>query len=222
MKQIFCRFLPSLCLFGLFILYTALIQCMDVLPIGPNGSAVGFAAVNGPVHEALGVHPALYTITDWLGLVPIFVAFGFAVLGLAQLIRRRSILRVDGSILILGGFYLLVMAAYLFFEFDRVNFRPVLIDGILEPSYPSSTTMLVLCIMPTAMMQFSRLLHNRMAKNTVNAVCAAFAAFMVAGRLISGVHWLTDILGSVLLSGALVTAYRAAATLMAQRLEKTE
>jgi len=150
----------------------------------------------------------LYKVTDWLGLVPIFVVLGFAVLGLTQLIRRKSLLRVDSSILVLGGFYVLVMGAYLFFEYYRVNYRPVLIDGILETSYPSSTTMLVLCVMPTAVMQFCSLIRNKTIKNAVNTVLTAFTAFMVIGRLVSGVHWLTDILGGVLLSAALVLLYR--------------
>lgn len=200
-------FLPAICLFVLFVLYTILIQHVDVKPIGPNGSAVGFASVNGWVHDLFGVNWTLYTITDWLGFVPIFVVLGFAVLGFMQLIRRKSLLRVDSSILVLGGFYMLVMGAYLFFEYDRVNYRPVLIDGILETSYPSSTTMLVLCVMPTATMQFRRLIRNKTVKNAVNTVLAAFTAFMVVGRLVSGVHWLTDILGGVLLSAALVLLY---------------
>ncbi|OCN00373.1 phosphoesterase PA-phosphatase [Clostridium sp. W14A] len=201
-------FLPTFCLSVLFILYTMLIQHIDVKPIGPNGSTVGFASVNGWVHDLFGVNWTLYTITDWLGLVPIFVVLGFAVLGLTQLIRRKSLFRVDSSILVLGGFYVLVLGAYLFFELYRVNYRPVLIDGILETSYPSSTTMLVLCVMPTAMMQFRRLICNRTVKSTVNTVLVVFTAFMVIGRLVSGVHWLTDILGGVLLSAALVLLYR--------------
>jgi membrane-associated phospholipid phosphatase len=212
MKRISRPFLSPICLFVLFVLYTVLIRHVDVRPIGPNGSAVGFAALNGWAHDLFGVHWTLYTVTDWLGLVPILVAFGFAVLGLVQLLRRRSLFRVDGSILVLGGFYVLVAAAYLFFESYQVNFRPVLINGILETSYPSSTTMLVLCVMPTARMQFSRLIHSHAAKSVLNILSAAFMAFMVIGRLTSGVHWLTDILGGVLLSAALVLVYRAAVT----------
>ena len=101
-----------------------------------NGSRVGFAAINGAFHALTGVHWALYTLTDWLGLVPIGIALGFAVLGLVQLIRRKSLLKVDRDILILGGFYIVVLAAYLLFETVVINFRPVLIDGKLEASYP--------------------------------------------------------------------------------------
>ena len=74
-------------------------------------------------------------------------------LGLGQLLKGKSLLKVERSILALGVFYAVVMAAYLVFEVWVVNYRPVLIEGALEASYPSSTTLLVLCVMPTAMMQ---------------------------------------------------------------------
>ena len=190
-----------------FALWTFLIRCVDVQPIGPNGSRVGFAAINGAFHALTGVHWALYTLTDWLGLVPIGIALGFAVLGLVQLIRRKSLLKVDRDILILGGFYIVVLAAYLLFETVVINFRPVLIDGKLEASYPSSTTMLALCILPTAMMQLKTRIRGDAVRRAILGILAAFTVFMVAGRLISGVHWLSDIVGGVLLSAGLVMLY---------------
>lgn len=201
----------GLALLGAFALWTAAVCLIDVRPIGSNGSSVGFAALNGAVHAAVGVRWPLYTLTDWLGLVPVAFALGFAVLGLVQLISRRSLRRVDGSILVLGAFYIAVMAAYLLFEKFAVNYRPVLIDGFLEASYPSSTTLLTLCVMPTAMLQLSRRLRSGRLRSLVLAVLAAFTAFMVVGRLLSGVHWLTDIVGGVLLSAAIVCLYAAAA-----------
>lgn len=154
-----------------------------------------------------GVNLLLYTVTDWLGLVPIAVAFGFAVIGLVQWIKRKSLLKVDGSLLVLGGFYIVVMAAYIFFEAVVINYRPVLIDGYLEASYPSSTTMLVLCVMPTAMLQLRTRIKNRVLRRCVLIAIAAFTAFMVIGRLLSGVHWLTDIIAGALLSTGLVMIY---------------
>ena len=190
-----------------FILWTVLVRLVDVQPIGPNGSSVGFAKLNRFVHETVGVHMALYTVTDWLGLIPIGFVLGFAVLGLVQLIKRKSLLKVDHNILALGGFYIFAFAAYFLFEKVIINRRPVLIDGYLEASYPSSTTMLALCVIPTAMMQLKTRIRNQALKNTVLCMLALFAAFMVIGRLISGVHWLTDIIGGALLSAGLVTIY---------------
>ncbi|MDD4440217.1 MAG: phosphatase PAP2 family protein [Tissierellia bacterium] len=201
------NFLATSSLLILFILYTISLMYIDVKPIGPKDSSVAFATINESVLHIFGVHLFLYNITDWLSLVPILVALGFAVLGLIQLIKRKSLLRVDNSILVLGGFYLLVMAAYLFFEYNIVNFRPVLINNILEASYPSSTIMLVMCIMPTAMMQFNRLIQNKTVRAVVNIFFGVFTVAMIVGRLLSGVHWFTDILGGILLSSMLIMLY---------------
>ena len=190
-----------------FLVWTVMLSRIGVQAIGPEGSSVGLATLNGWFHRLTGVHMALYTITDWLSLIPFFFVAGFACLGLTQWIQRKSIWKVDRSILALGGFYLAVMAAFLFFEECVVNYRPVLIEGALEASYPSSTTLLVLCVMPTAMGQ----LHSRMKKCVLcrfaMGMLYAFTVFMVAARLISGVHWLTDIVGGLLLSAGLVLLY---------------
>ena len=190
-----------------FVLWTILVCFVDVRAIGPEGSSVGFAALNGFVHELTGVNWFLYNITDWLGIVPIAVALGFAILGLVQLIKRKSLWKVDHSILALGVFYIVVMAAYIFFEVVVINYRPTLIDGYLEASYPSSTTMLVMCVMPTAAMQLNVRIKNTVFRRCAVITIVAFTAFMVIGRLVSGVHWITDIIGGALLSAGLVTMY---------------
>jgi undecaprenyl-diphosphatase len=201
------NFVITGCLLILFILYTIALLNIDVRPIGPEDSSVAFAAINEPMKDLFDVNLFLYNITDWLGLVAILVALGFAVLGLFQLIKRKSLLRVDSSILVLGGFYLLVVAAYLFFEYNIVNYRPVLINDFLEASYPSSTTMLVMCVMPTAMMQFRRLIQNKSARLIISILLAVFTVGVIIGRMLSGVHWFTDIIGGILLSSMLVMLY---------------
>ena len=196
-------------LLAVFVLWTVLICFVDVRAIGPEDSLVGFSTMNGFMHELTGVNWFLYTVTDWLGLVPIGVAFGFAVLGLVQWIKRKSLLKVDRSILILGGFYIVVMAVYILFEIVVINYRPTLINGYLEASYPSSTTMLVTCVMPTAMMQLRTRIKNNLCRRCVMLVIAVFIAFMVIGRLVSGVHWISDIIGGALFSAGLVMMYYA-------------
>ena len=190
-----------------FVLWTIAIQFIDVKAIGPRESTVGFATINSFVHNLTGVHMSIYTITDWSGLVPIGFAMGFALLGLIQWIKRKHLGKVDYTIFVLGGFYIVVIAVYIFFEMFVVNYRPVLINGYLEASYPSSTTMLVMCVMPTAIMQFNARIKNGVLRRFVTFVIAAFIIFMVIGRLVSGVHWLTDIVGGVLLSTGLVLLY---------------
>lgn len=211
MKKQTKQYCAAACLLAAFALWTAALTFVDVRAIGPMGSAVGFATINRFFHQLSGVHLWLYTVTDWLGLVPLMVALGFAVLGLAQWLRRKSICKVDRNILCLGGFYIVTIAAYLFFETVVINYRPVLINGFLEVSYPSSTTLLTMCVMPTAMMQLRMRIKNQTLRKTILIAIALFTVFMVLGRLISGVHWLSDIIGGALLSAGLVVLYAAVA-----------
>lgn len=208
MKKHFKKnFLIAAALLAAFAVWSLAVKIIDVRAIGPEGSSVGFATVNGFFHALTGVHMVLYTVTDWLGLVPVAFCFGFAVLGLLQWIRRKSLAKVDRSILILGGFYLSVMAMYILFEYVVINRRPVLIEGFLEASYPSSTTLLVLCVMPTAIMQLNSRIKNRFLRLSASLFISAFIVFTVIGRLVSGVHWLTDIIGGAILSAGLVMMY---------------
>lgn len=190
-----------------FVIWTVLVRFVDVQTIGPENSAVGFASLNGAFHALTGVHMALYDLTDLLSVIPLGIIACFGLLGLYQWIRRKKLFRVDSSILVLGGFYVVVMAFYAFFEVVEVNYRPILIEGVLETSYPSSTTMLAMCVLPTAIMQLRSRIQNRGLNTCVTLALAAFTAFMVIGRLISGVHWLSDIIGGALLSTGLVVLY---------------
>ncbi len=164
----------------------------------------------------------IYTITDWLGAVPILVCLGFAVFGLVLLIRNRSLKLVDTDILLLGVYYAVVIGAYVFFEKFPINYRPVLIEGELESSYPSSTTLLVLSVMPTLKYQIDRRSQKFAVRLLTALFVILFSAFMVIGRTISGVHWLTDILGSILLSAGLFQLYRGAVGLFEERERKTK
>ena len=200
-----------------FAVWTFLIQEVDVQPIGPNGSSVGFAALNGWFHQLTGVHWMLYTLTDWLGLVPICVCLIFAGAGFVQLVQRRSIFKVDLDIILLGVYYVLVIFGYLLFEMVPINYRPVLIEGFLEASYPSSTTLLVLSVMPTLYFQAQRRLNPNALRRTILIFSILFSAFMVIGRLVSGVHWLTDIVGAVLLSNGIFLIYKASVNFLCKR-----
>jgi undecaprenyl-diphosphatase len=192
-----------------FLLWTVAVATVDVQPIGPEDSRVGFSGLNQWLHQRTGVHMELYVLTDWLSLIPLCFVAGFGFLGLCQWISRRSFWKVDRSILVLGGLYLVTGAVFLFFEKCIINYRPVLMDGILEASYPSSTTMLMLCVMPTAAMQLrNRIRHKGLRRLAISAM-TVFTLLMVIGRVLSGVHWFTDIVGGILLSCGLVALYAA-------------
>ena len=85
------KILTGVGMLAVFVLWTAAVSLVDVQAIGPDGTSVGFAALNGYFHKLTGVNMTLYNITDWLGLVPVAVCLGFAVFGLCQLLKRRSL-----------------------------------------------------------------------------------------------------------------------------------
>ena len=200
--------LEGIVLVAAFALWTVAIRLIDVQNAGPLGSEVGFATINVWFHRLTGVHMLIYTITDWLGLVPIIICMCFGVLGLVQMIHRRSLLKVDSDILLLGAYYVVVILGYLLFEMMPINYRPILIGGNLEASYPSSTTLLVLSVMPTLKYQSERRIAKPVTRKAIAVFVIVFSAFMVLGRLIAGVHWATDIVGSVFLSSGLFMIYR--------------
>ena len=204
-------------LVALFAILTWLVQTVDVQPLGVNGTDIGFCTINSAFHELCDVHMTLYTITDWAGIVPIAVALSFAVKGLVQLIRRKSLFKVDGDILLLGVHFIILAALYVIFEMNPINYRPILIDGNLEASYPSSTTLLVLSVMPTLKYQTDRRIANPVTRKAIRVFIFAFSLFIVSGRTISGVHWATDIVGSVFLSTGLYLIYRFIAEYSSQK-----
>lgn len=192
----------------LFLLLIALLKLTDVKAIGPLGSSVGLATLNGKISNIFDFNQTWYDITDLLGKISVLVAVFFAVLGLYQLVKRKSLKKVDKDIWLLACVYVVSAVAYVFFEICIINYRPIILeDNLLEASFPSSHTVLVICFAGTALHQFAHRIKNVKLKNIIVAVCALIICVMVVGRLISGVHWFTDILGGVLLGCSVVFAY---------------
>jgi undecaprenyl-diphosphatase len=61
--------------------------------------------------------------------------------------------------------------------------------------------------MPTAAMQLNGRIKNKLIRRGATSLIYAFTAFMVIARLISGVHWISDIIGGIILSVGLVLFY---------------
>ncbi len=217
------RYLITVVLFVLFAVFTAIVSFVDVRPIGPEGTEVGLSTLNKLVFDGVGVNHVWHKMTDLLGVVAILVALTTAAVGTLQLIKRKSLMKVDCQILLLGAFYVIIAAFYAFFEIVIINYRPIILDASVEASYPSSHTVLVVCVMSAAIAEIRRLLAKK-KKLCVILQCASalVIAVTVVGRLLSGVHWFTDIIAGILLSSALVMLYFSTVSFVSEKRSKTE
>ncbi len=196
----------------LSVLFLVFVKTVDVAAIGPLETSVGFSHLNGAVADHIGLNMTWYKITQFLGYFAILVAGLFAVLGLLQLIRRRNLFKVDTQILAAGVLYAAVILLYVLFEKAVVNYRPVLMPNETDPeaSFPSSHTMLTIVVMGSAMILLKKYIRNAPALLAVRIVCALILLVTVIGRLLSGVHWLTDIIGGIVISAALLAWFELA------------
>ena len=197
------NFFISTILILLAVVFTILVKVVDVKQVGVNETSIGFVTLNQFVFKTTGVNMIWYHITDWLGLMPIFMAMVYSLLGLVQLIKRKSLFKVDKEIIILGLFYVVVISIYIFFEKVIVNYRPILMNGFLEASYPSSHTLMTICLCGSSIIVNRKLFNNKIAK-FVNILSLVVVLITVIGRLLSGVHWFTDIIGGIFIGVALL------------------
>ena len=198
----------------LFVFFTLLVRVIDVQVVGPQDAWIGFAGLNVAVHEFFGMNLLWYKLTQILGIAAIALAGLFAVTGAVELIKRKSLLKVDRALLMLGVIYIIVIVLYVLFEKFAVNYRPVILDPAegLEPSYPSTHTMLILTIFGTAIRACGFYSKNTKLLVGARVFALIIMALTIVGRLICGVHWLTDIIGGVLISLSLICLYRALTT----------
>ena len=188
------------------VLFTILVKVIDVKTVGLQGTELGFSTINKFVFKTLGENKFWYQLSEWVGLIPIFMAACYGMTGVIQLKRRKSLLKVDKEIIALGAFYVVVLAIYVLFEKVIINYRPVLVDGVLEASYPSSHTLMALCFAGSAIIINKKLFDNERTKH-MNKTLLGISLVIVIGRLLSGVHWFTDIIGGVLISSALLMSF---------------
>lgn len=201
-------FIAGIILICAFIIWTILIQIVDVKPIGQDETETGFALLNSCFHKITGVNLSLYHVTDWLGLIPIVFCLIFGIIGFIQLIRRKNLFKVDYFVTLSGIYYIIIILLYLLFEMIPINYRPVLISGVMESSYPSSTTLLVASVMPSVSLLIKRRIKAEFIRRFTDISVTIFILFVVIGRTLSGVHWITDIIGAVLLSAGLFLIYK--------------
>lgn len=192
--------------------YTILVAAIDRKPIGPQGSKVGWSHLNGSFRDAIGENVFWDKLTDVLMVLAILTALTFVAIGVIQLIQSKNVFKVDKAIWAMAGLYVLMVVVYIVFDkIIKVNMRPILEEGgKLECSYPSSHVLIICTIMGSAYVAWGKIrffTEREMVLEIARISVIAVIALTVAGRLISGVHWFTDIFGGMLFAATLVSAY---------------
>ena len=188
------------------IIFIVLLKRVDIKCDAVNNSCIGFATINQFIFNKVGVNMTWYVITDWLGIIPILMSMVYAIIGLKQLIKRKSIRNVDKEIIILGIFYIVVILIYILFEEYIINYRPILMNGFLEASFPSSHTLIIICLCGSSIIINNKLFKNNFSK-IINIMSILIIFITIIGRFISGVHWFTDIIGGILISSFLLMLF---------------
>ena len=193
------------------VIYTLLITFVDRQPVGLEGTSVGFSCFNTKVRDAVGFNPAWDKITDVLMCISFLVAAYFALRGLISLIKEKSFLKIDKELYILAGVYVLIGIIYVVFEKIPINYRPFLSPGEteIETSFPSTHVLIVTTILGTGIIKLKKIIADKKIINVITVFSVIVILLTVIGRLLSGVHWFTDIIGGVLMSCTLIAAYDA-------------
>lgn len=210
-KRVIVKTLIGAAFMLLFLVLIVLLKTVDVAAIGPLDEKVGLSGINGRVYRQLGMNRAMYDVTEKLTVAAFISPAAFFVVALCQLIGKKSINKVDRDIIVFGMFMFVLLAIYMLFDSVlSVNSRPVLLDSGLEPSFPSSHTLLFGFIGPATVILLAKRIKNKPALIAAGVAIYAVTAFVIIGRLIAGVHWFTDIVGGILLSASLVFLFSAA------------
>lgn len=188
--------------------FTLLIKIHDVQPIGPNGSEVGFAKINQAVAGMFPFNSMWYKMTNLALALPVLIALGYAVYGLIQLLQYKKFTKVSRELWLLAGFYIVILLTYAVFEKLALNFRPVILDGELEASFPSTHTLLAACLCGSGIIINQLLVKNRTYRSLLSLIFTLIAILVILGRVLSGVHWFTDIIGGLLISAALLVIFK--------------
>lgn len=216
--------ITSVCFIIIAVVYTLLVKCVDVQTVTVSSVdatmtdeiQVGFAGINTSIANKLGYNDTCYSISKYLGYASLLFIAVYGCVGLMQLVKRKNLFKVDREIFALGGFYAVVLALYVLFEKVVINCRPIILDAAEWPeaSFPSSHTLLALCVCGSALIINKVLFKEIKWIKYVNIVAAIVLVGTVVTRFISGVHWATDILGGLIISVALLACFKTVLNLL--------
>ena len=195
------RWLGGVLAMLVFVVFTCLVKWVDVRVDGEH--AVGWGAVNFWWRDLVGVNRAWAVVSD-----AAVVMTGVAVLiGLGwQLVLVIRSHRLPRAWWVFDLALAAVVLFYVLFQILVVNYRPDLTNHGGEASYPSSHVFWLSAVCPLLILAFGRMVDSRVWRGVVHVAGCVLGILGIVARVLAGYHWLTDILGGVLL-GLVVVAW---------------
>lgn len=198
--------------FILFLVFTILVKTVDVTYIQDIGY-LGFYNINTSINSKIqSMNTSLYDkLSDVIMIISFVSVAIFAVIGIVQLIKRKSFKQVDPILYILLGLYVLVAAMYLTFSLMKINFSPLSTKENLKDSYPSSHVFISITLFVSGVMTATKYVNMGKWMSVIGFTGAILLSILSAvTRMFSGQHYFTDIIGAILLAIFLISAYYSA------------
>lgn len=134
-------------------------------------------------------------ISDIILLASFAILGVFVVLGLYQLITRKSLLKVDHRLLWMILPLVLIAITYVVFDkFLVLNIRP---NGSGEASFPSTHVMVVSTIFLIIALNLPYYIKSKTAWIIIDIAMLLLIVLVCVGRVLSEMHWLSDVLGGL-------------------------
>lgn len=207
MKKHIINFSITAALFVVFAVFTIIAKFVDTSLVLTTNTKIGLSSINKPIFDSIKISDAWGTVSTVLFLVAALVALALIVIGVKEFIKTKQLSKVNHKILFLIGLYMLTVFFYFLFEILIVNYRPLLDEGLAKASYPSSHTLLVCVVCLSACFVVPDYIKNKPLKITIISLLILISLLTPVTRMLAGMHWFSDIIGSLLLSAALVMCY---------------
>ncbi|MBR2658515.1 phosphatase PAP2 family protein [Candidatus Saccharibacteria bacterium] len=143
--------------------------------------------------------------TDIVLVASIAMLAIFFILGICQWISRKSLKKVDKRLLFAPiPLVLMVVIYFIFDKFLVLNTRP---NGSGESSFPSTHVMVVATIFFIVAIILPKYIRSKVALAILDIVMLALLSIVCVGRILSDMHWLSDVIGGLAFAAIFTEIY---------------
>lgn len=200
-------FLAALILTAVFVVLTITVKYVDQKNIGSQ--VIGWATINLWWRDIIGVRNFWQIASHIFAAITLIILVMFLVWQAIALLRRKSFRTMPRHWWFFDLTLIALALCYIVFQIMVINFRPLLIDGVAELSYPSSHVLLLATLWPVFILTLSREVKSRPWLRVASVIGIIVMTVGIIARLLSGYHWFTDIIGGIMLGAVLTCWYQA-------------